>query len=654
MQKSMHKKRGIVPSKQWYTALLTTISQAFQLKKNPLPWGRAIGAGICSGIPVLLGLLAGNLPYGMLAGIGSFTYLYVFNIPYAQRAKKLLFVMLGLSFSVGLGTLVAPHPLAAAITVGWIGAVATFIFGAYKVAGPAAIFFVLGFSLATGMPIDQSAAPLRAGLVLLGGALAWVMGMSGWLRNPHGPETTAMKKVYSELAKFMDSVGSARAHEERQKLVLLLKSAEETLYAGHVSWQQSGEYQRLHSLNDQANAIFLDILAHMDQSKDRLPAHFGRSVQAIASALGEKDKRQQEEKQREEPYEHSEVTERLQASIREALAVLKAPVATLEQEKLGRRTSFWVVLGGSFDKNSIVFLTSVRFGLVLAVAAILAYSFELNRSYWVTLTCAAVMSGSTIIATFHRAIQRSIGTVVGILVAMIVLAAHPHGLLIAVFIMLLTALTELSIVLNYGLAAFFLTPNALLLAESMGQQQSISFYASARLIDVLLGCAIGLFGTLLIGRRQASALLPHYIAKTIRSQQQYLLTLFSEQKNQSDLKASMERRKMQTNLSNLRIVYTTATGEIPSDKTKLEFLWPVIFSIEQIGYLLESCLKSAQCPILPDQTLSQLLLVFENMAKSAERQTSSAKKTIPPISGFPQLEREIRELQDALVMSVKA
>jgi uncharacterized membrane protein YccC len=264
------------------------------------------------------------------------------------------------------------------------------------------------------------------------------------------------------------------------------------------------------------------------------------------------------------------------------------------------------------------------------------------------------MSGSTIIATFHRAIQRSIGTVVGILVAIIVLAAHPHGLLIAVFIMLLTALTELSIVLNYGLAAFFLTPNALLLAESMGQQQSLSFYASARLIDVLLGCAIGLVGTLLIGRRQASALLPHYIAKTIRSQQQYLLTLFSEQKNHSDLRASMERRKMQTNLSNLRIVYTTATGEIPSDKTKLEFLWPVIFSIEQIGYLLESCLKSAQCPILPDQTLSQLLLVFENMAKSAERQTSFAKKTIPLISGFPQLERVIRELQDALIMSTKA
>ncbi|MDR7313882.1 hypothetical protein [Brevibacillus nitrificans] len=223
------------------------------------------------------------------------------------------------------------------------------------------------------------------------------------------------------------------------------------------------------------------------------------------------------------------------------------------------RPSFWEVLGGSFDKNSIVFLTSVRFGLVLAVAAILAYSFELNRSYWVTLTCA-----------------------------------------------------------------------------------------------VLLGCAIGLFGTLLIGRRQASALLPHYLAKTIRSQQQYLLTLFSEQKNHSDLRQSMERRKMQTNLSNLRIVYTTATGEIPSDKTKLEFLWPVIFSIEQIGYLLESCLKSAHCPILPDQTLSQLLLVFENMAKSAERQTSSAKKTIPPISGFPQLEREIREWQDALIMSTKA
>ena len=45
---------------------------------------------------------------------------------------------------------------------------------------------------------------------------------------------------------------------------------------------------------------------------------------------------------------------------------------------------------------------------------------------------------------------------------------------------------------------------------------------------------------------------------------------------------------MQTNLTNLKIVYTTALGEIPRDKARLDLLYPAIRSIEQLGYLLDS------------------------------------------------------------------
>lgn len=550
-------------SEPLYPTLLTTVQQAFQLKKNPLPWSKAVTAGICSGIPVLIGLVAENLPYGMLAGIGSFSYLYVAPIPFAQRAKKLFFVMIGLALAVGLGTLVAPHPLTSSLLVGLIGALVTFLFGAYKIQGPAAIFFILAFSLATGMPADPSAAPIRAGLVLSGGALAWILGMIGWVRNPHRPETSVMRRVYMELAAFIDCVGSGRAQAGRQKLVTVLKAAEETLSAGQVPWKSSGQYERLLALNDQANAIFPDVLDYTDKKRDRLPPQIGKTLRLIAASLDEKSNRSEWMIRLEEMPEEA-IPRRLQTNVREAVRLLNAPQTSVEAAQKGRRPSLWTVLGGSFDKNSIVFLTSIRFGLVLAAAAIIAYSFGFNRSYWVTLSCAAVMSGATIIATFHRAIQRSVGTVVGIMVATIILAAHPHGLFIAVFIMILTALTELAIVLNYGLAAFFITPNALLLAESMGQNQSLSFVAYARIIDVVIGCAIGLIGTLLIGRRKASSLLPHLIAKTIRSQQQYFLTLFSEHRANRDLKQSLERRKMQTNLSNLQLVYTTAIGEIPA------------------------------------------------------------------------------------------
>jgi hypothetical protein len=72
-------------------ALLMIFKQAFTMKRSPFPWSKSLFAGLCSGIPVFIGFCFGNLQYGLLAGIGGFTYLYVFPIPHVQVAKKLFF-----------------------------------------------------------------------------------------------------------------------------------------------------------------------------------------------------------------------------------------------------------------------------------------------------------------------------------------------------------------------------------------------------------------------------------------------------------------------------------------------------------------------------------------------------------------------------------
>jgi uncharacterized membrane protein YccC len=68
---------------------------------------------------------------------------------------------------------------------------------------------------------------------------------------------------------------------------------------------------------------------------------------------------------------------------------------------------------GVFDKNSIVFISAVRFGIVTMIAAIIAYQFEFTRPFY--------MSDFTIVATYHRAIQRAFGTILGILIASLIL-----------------------------------------------------------------------------------------------------------------------------------------------------------------------------------------------------------------------------------------
>lgn len=623
-----------------------TIRQAFEIKNNPYPWNKAISAGICLSAPVLIGLLFGSLQNGLYAGIGGFTYLYMFNEPYAQRAKKLFFVMIGLAAAVGLGTVLAPYPYAIAVTAGVIGVVGTFIFGALKIPGPAAIFFILVFTMTSAMEIAPDTAPLRAGLVLLGGVFSWLVAMYGWFINPRGPETGAIKRVYSQLAQLLDSVGTEEFSGARQRTLQQIKAAENTLHAGYISWDKSSEYKKLYRLYDQANAIFSEVLEFHAPGKTRLPEEIGESLRALSASIGLKAS-----KSIQLPEHTGAVTTRLMNEIDEVQEILSGREENENQKMRISKTSVKDVFSGAFHKNSIVFVSAIRYGFILMIAALIAFSFDFDRSYWIPLSCAAVMLGSTVVTTFHRAIQRSVGTVVGILLASVLLSTHPGGYLIVLIIFLLSSLTELFILRNYAIALFFITPNAIFMAENTTQIHDVSYFASTRIIDIFIGCAIGLIGTYLIGRRSASGRIPHLLSKTIRSQMGLIVLLFSEQRSEAEMMDSGEMKKMKTNLNNLGIVYTTALGEIPRNKKALDHLWPVIYSIEHLGYLLEATAAKTERPVLRDEDLSQLLLVFEMMAKAAGEKQLPATRYIPEIKGHPLIQKEIGDLQQALQMN---
>ncbi|MBP2079447.1 FUSC family protein [Oceanobacillus polygoni] len=625
------------------STFIKTLIQAFEIKRNPLPWNKAILAGVSAAFPAGVGLMLGDLQSGLAAGIGGFTYLYMFNEPYAERAKKLFFVMIGLSLSIGLGMLLAPYPFLFSLMVGVLGFLFTFLFGALKIPGPAAIFFVLVFTITSAMPIDPSLAPMRAGLTLLGGAFAWVLAMSGWFINPHGPERNAIKRVYIELASLIDVIGTAEFSKERQKTLQTLRDTGDTLSRAYISWQNSAEFRKLYYLYEQANLIYAEVIEFYATPDTKPPSEIAQTLREIANKI---DKHTPDK-----PIQFMNDTEtnlRLQKMLNEATHILNGDDERLGKEIHVPKRSLKETLSGSFHKNSFVFISAIRYGFILFIASIIAFSFEFDRSYWIVLSCGAVMLGSTIITTFHRAIQRSLGTIVGVLIAALLLSTHPDGIFIILVILLLTFLTELFIPRNYAIAVCFITPNAIFMAENTSQIYDLRFFATARITDILIGCAIGLVGIFLFGRRSASSRLPHLIAKTIRSQMQLLALMFSGSKDDVDITSSSESKKMHTNLKNLSLVYRTALGEIPRNQKALEQLWSVIFSIEQLGYLLEAASRKQDLPSIKDDDLAQLMLVFEMMAKSAKQMEIPKTRRIPEIPGFPQIQKEIGDLQVAM------
>lgn len=217
--------------------------------------------------------------------------------------------------------------------------------------------------------------------------------------------------------------------------------------------------------------------------------------------------------------------------------------------------------------------------------------------------------------------------------------------MIVVVNMCLTALVELSISKNYALAAVFITPNAMLIAENSTQIHNTGYFATARITDIVVGSAIGLIGTYIIGRKSASSRLPDLMAKLLRSHSRVLVFLAS---NSNENDTSVIKEKMEIDFMNFKMAYNTALGEIPNNEEMLEMMWPSFYSLEHISYLLtQYCMEKGQLK-LSDEDLSQFILIYETIANDIEQKNEIQSRKIPIINEISEFCEEINRLQEAL------
>lgn len=142
-----------------------------------------------------------------------------------------------------------------------------------------------------------------------------------------------------------------------------------------------------------------------------------------------------------------------------------------------------------------VIFEPVVIGLFVGLSLLLAHVLLLPRAYWVPVSCLAVIQAPSLRAVWDRQLHRIIGTCAGLLLAwgLLLLPIDRWGM--ALTMMGLMFIVETLIVRHYALAVVFITPMAILLAEvaTLGQG-SVTELIRARLLDTLLGCAVGLFG----------------------------------------------------------------------------------------------------------------------------------------------------------------
>ncbi len=114
------------------------------------------------------------------------------------------------------------------------------------------------------------------------------------------------------------------------------------------------------------------------------------------------------------------------------------------------------------------------------------------------------MSAPNLHARLTRAAQRVIGTAAGLVVAALVLAAHPSSYAAIILIAVLQACTELTTGRNYSLGLVFFTPMALLLGNLM-LPASIGTLLSQRALETVIGLTIALAATVITHERLTPA-----------------------------------------------------------------------------------------------------------------------------------------------------
>lgn len=142
-----------------------------------------------------------------------------------------------------------------------------------------------------------------------------------------------------------------------------------------------------------------------------------------------------------------------------------------------------------------VVFDAVLIGACVGLALAIAQALQLEKAYWVPVSCLAVIQGASLQAVWNRQLHRLLGTAIGLLLAWGLFLLPLERWSIVLAMMLLTFVVETAVVRHYGFAVIFITPMTILLAEAatLGQNP-VAALIEARFYDTLLGCLVGLAG----------------------------------------------------------------------------------------------------------------------------------------------------------------
>ncbi|MFE0380155.1 FUSC family protein [Streptomyces inhibens] len=585
------------------------IKSTVRLRRPVDIWHKpALSAVAALAIPDLTLFALGRLDLILYTSAGAMCALYAHGLPYAARARTLPWVVLGMVASLGIALTAASLTTSTALLVvlaSLIAAVHKMLCDATRIGPPGNLILTFITASAFFVPQRLGEVPQHVALALGTGALAWLVCMAPSLVWPQGPERIATARALEAAAGLLrtesgagsvESAGVAHARHAtaaavnaawhtlflvpahtpakaaaRARLERLLIRAESALGSGenggsaglHGNQATADGYDdRYGRSSANANATAYAVAnpnpttttTTTATEADRLVAwardvRSGRPLPEAGLSAAQA-----------EELLGIEATELLGTGADERVGV-DAAAPGLRRPAPGRPRGIRAVLA-RLAPGSALPPIGARVALGCLMAGWASMAVGVGHPYWAVVTAASIYQANTTLS-WQRALQRTIGNLLGLLLFTALLPLIHTGQLAMIALVLAFQLgTEACITRNYWLGSVWVTPMALLLTEFGGHLPAETLIAD-RWIDTVVGAAVGLACCVLVTNRRATDRIETALARVAEAEAAALRLLAAGPVPGADdaLETGWARDRLAGCLVELREAVEVAAGE---------------------------------------------------------------------------------------------
>uniref|UniRef100_A0AAU1M574 FUSC family protein n=1 Tax=Streptomyces sp. NBC_00148 TaxID=2903626 RepID=A0AAU1M574_9ACTN len=488
----------------------------------------ALSVVVASAVPNLLLYSLDRLDLVMYTMAGSLCALYGHNLPYARRVHTVLRVILGMAAGLAVALVVGSltDSTAALIAVGaLLAAVQKTFCDATRIGPPGNVIFAFVTSAALFAPQELGQVPGHMGLMLAAGAFSWLVTVGPALWRREGPERLATARALDAAAAYAADPGPRTRHAAAA--------------AVQAAWQSLLAAGRPTAVR---------------QELERLVVHAERALMTTAAdGAGPEELR------------------RWAAGTRARGPVPCPPPApgTVEQlfgidaERAGQRMRrgrrearrrLLRALGPGSPVLPVAFRTLVG----CALAGYVSSALGVGHPYWAIVTAASVYQPNLVLS-WSRALQRTVGNLLGVLVfAAVIPLARLDPLALVLCVLFFNFAAEALITRNYWLGSVAVTPMALLILEFGGFQPAGGLIAD-RALDTLVGVAVGFLAAIAVTNRRASGRVERALAAAVDARHRAELAVADPAVDTLVLETA--RRRLTASLVELRDAGDVASGE---------------------------------------------------------------------------------------------